>query len=117
MKNFSQFMLESKRISKDIYFNLTADFKSYRVCVDAVFTSRSLVEKIDTGETGRVSRRGSNHLICVTENGNMFKAWITDVKEVYEVGTCSYRKHAQQYSPGQPVKPFTGKVKIKSSYK
>ena len=25
MKNFSQFMLESKRISKDIYFNLTAD--------------------------------------------------------------------------------------------
>ena len=47
----------------------------------------------------------------------MFKAWITDVKEVYEVGTCEYRKHAQEYTPGQPIKPFSGKIKIKSSYK
>jgi len=117
MKNFSQFILESKKISKDIYFNLTADQLREEYITGNIFKEGSLLEKIDTGETGRVTRRGSNHLICVTENGNMFKAWITDVKEVYEVGTCSYRKHAQKYTPGQPVKPFTGKIKIKSSYK
>jgi uncharacterized protein YktA (UPF0223 family) len=81
-----------------------------------IFNEGTLVEKINTGEIGRVTRRGSNHLICVTEDGNMFKAWITDVKEVYEVGTCEYRKHAQEYTPGQPIKPFSGKIKIKSSY-
>ena len=30
-------------------------------------------------------RRGTNHLICVTEDGYMFKSWIKDVMEYTEV--------------------------------
>ena len=34
------------------------------------------------GEVGEIIRRGANHLICVTEEGNMFKSWIRDVIEL-----------------------------------
>ena len=32
--------------------------------------------------TGKVIRRGANHLICVDEEKNMFRCWINDAKEV-----------------------------------
>ncbi len=32
--------------------------------------------------TGKVIRRGANHLICVDEDKNMFRCWINDAKEV-----------------------------------
>ena len=117
MKNFSEFISKSTKLSQPILFDLTSDQVREEYVAGNIFNEGTLVEKINTGEIGRVTRRGSNHLICVTEDGNMFKAWITDVKEVYEVGTCEYRKHAQEYTPGQPIKHFSGKIKIKSSYK
>jgi hypothetical protein len=42
------------------------------------------VENLNTGFIGRVIRRGTNYLICVTEDNIMFKPWIKDVKEVFE---------------------------------
>jgi len=38
-----------------------------------------LVENLNTGMSGKIIRRGANHLICVTEDGMMFKSWIKDV--------------------------------------
>jgi hypothetical protein len=41
----------------------------------------AIVENVH-GQVGEIIRRGANHLICVTEGGEMFKSWIRDVVEV-----------------------------------
>jgi len=33
-------------------------------------------------EFGKVIRRGSNHLICLTKEGNMFKSFINTAKQL-----------------------------------
>lgn len=38
-----------------------------------------IVESCNTGLRGEIIRSGANHLICVTEDGIMFKSWIKDV--------------------------------------
>jgi hypothetical protein len=63
---------------------------------------------------GRILRRGANHLICVTNEGVMFKSWLKDVREVYEVGTCDYRAYTQKMTPGQPIVSYTD-VEVKKT--
>jgi hypothetical protein len=83
-----------------------------------LYPEDSLIENINTGLVGRVKRRGTNYLICVTEEGVMFKSWLQNVRaiseDVYEDGTDKYRKFLQSIIPGQPVKSFS-KVKIKET--
>lgn len=47
-----------------------------------LFKVGSIVESSTTGLRGEVIRSGANHLICVTDDGMMFKSWIKDVSEV-----------------------------------
>lgn len=47
-----------------------------------LFKVGSIVESSTTGLRGEIIRSGANHLICVTEDGFMFKSWIKDVSEV-----------------------------------
>lgn len=82
-----------------------------------IFRVGEYVENLNTGMIGQIIRRGTNHLICVTESGMMFKSWIKDVKESYSektmnrmmrmpgkpntlVGTLGYFKYAKQMTPG-----------------
>jgi hypothetical protein len=82
-----------------------------------IYNVGSFVENLNTGLNGRIIRRGTNHLICVTEDGIMFKSWIKDVKESYSenqmsrmmrltqkpntlVGTTGYFKYASKMTPG-----------------
>jgi len=82
-----------------------------------IYKVGTLVENLNTGLNGRVIRRGTNHLICVTEDGIMFKSWIKDVKESYSekhmdnmmrlpgkpntlVGTLGAFKYASMMTPG-----------------
>ena len=44
-----------------------------------------IVENINTGLHGEVIRRGTNYVICVCENGIMFKSWLKDLQEYTEV--------------------------------
>lgn len=77
----------------------------------------SLVENLNTGLRGRVMRRGTNHLICVTNEGTMFKSWISAVhlpEDVYEVGTDKYREALQKLTPGHPVGSYSG-ISIKET--
>lgn len=77
----------------------------------------SLIENLNTGLRGRVMRRGTNYLICVTNEGVMFKSWISAVhlpEDVYEVGTDKYRDKLQAITPGHPVGSYTG-VSIKET--
>ena len=52
---------------------------------NVVFDVGQLVENLNTGLVGRIIRRGTNYLICVTESGQMFKSWIKDLMEYTEV--------------------------------
>ena len=84
---------------------------------EKIFRSGQLVEDVNTGLRGRIIRRGTSYLICVTEDNMMFKSWIKDLTEVVkpahktgrygvsgrerEVGTPELRKYAQSMVPGQ----------------
>ena len=98
------------RIAPELDFNgLRWDYKN-----NQLFDVGTLVENQNTGLIGRVLRRGTNHLICVTNEGVMFKSWLKDIKEVYEVGTCEYRSYVQSITPGQPVISYTD-VEVKKT--
>ena len=99
-----------------------------------IFNINSIVENLNTGLIGKVIRRGTNYLICVTEDNMMFKSWVKDLKEYTEikmdskervpgkpntlVGTKGHFKHVADMTPGfekgdktnlQPGgKPFKG---------
>lgn len=47
-----------------------------------IYLVGDVVESLKTGMIGEVHRRGANHLICVTEDGLMFKSFLTDVHSV-----------------------------------
>ena len=61
------------------------DFQSLRenYVAEKIFQIGQLVENLNTGLVGRIIRRGTNYLICVTESEMMFKSWIKDVSEFY----------------------------------
>jgi hypothetical protein len=74
-----------------------------------IFNLGQLVENLNTGLIGKVIRKGTNYLICVTEKDNMFKSWIHDVMETVKrkekkpdtrIGTNAYYKYAQKMTPG-----------------
>ena len=44
-----------------------------------IFKVGSLVES--RGKEGKVIRRGANHLICLDEDQNMFRCWVSEAKE------------------------------------
>jgi hypothetical protein len=84
-----------------------------------IFKIGDRVQNLNTGLIGEVMRRGTNHLICVTEEGYMFKSWIKDVMEYTEVkmdrmyrepgkpntlfGTKGYLKYAVKQTPGSTL--------------
>jgi len=89
-----------------------------------IFNIGDIVENLNTGLIGKILRRGTNYLICVTEQDNMFKSWIRDVKESAftavsgvpasqrEVGTDSLRQYAQSMVSGQEkIRNFINKYR------
>lgn len=67
------------RISPELdYGGMRRDYK-----FNNIFQVDSLVENINSGLVGKVIRRGTNYLICVTEDGIMFKSWLKDLKEIF----------------------------------
>lgn len=84
--------------------------------VHNIYEVGSILENMNTGLRGEVIRRGTNYVICVTEDGVMFKSWLKDlVEHPHEIGTDEYRTYLQSLTPGQEVKSYTG-VKIASIY-
>ena len=87
---------------------------------ERIYQVGELVENLNTGLVGKIIRRGTNYLICVTEDNIMFKSWIKDVKESYQeksvnskmrlpgkpntlVGTVGYLKYVAQQTPGSEL--------------
>jgi len=67
-------------------FNLRENYVNKKI-----FRIGDIVENLNTGLVGEIIRRGANHLICVTEEGFMFKSWIKDVMEA-EVPSKNLKK-------------------------
>jgi len=77
-----------------------------------IFNIGDIVENINNGLVGRIIRRGTSYMICVTEDKIMFKSWIRDVVESTFtkvsgvpadqrlVGTDSLRKYTERLTPG-----------------
>lgn len=75
-----------------------------------LFQVGSWVENMNHGLIGEITRRGANYVIAVTKEGIMFKSWLRDIIEVYEIGTDAYRDHAISITPGQKY-PFINKIR------
>ena len=86
-----------------------------------IYKVGDIVENLNTGLVGKIIRRGTNYLICVTEDNIMFKSWIKDVTDVSgvpanqrEVGTDALRKYAETMVKGSSWgRQFINKYKKK----
>jgi len=94
-----------------------------------IFNLGDIVENLNTGLIGEIIRRGTNHLICVTQENYMFKSWIRDVMEYTEVkmdrrmrlpkkpntlvGTGGYLKNTMAATGTSSIKNFINKYKKK----
>lgn len=93
-----------------------------------IFNIGDIVENLNTGLVGKIIRRGTNHLICVTEEEYMFKSWIRDVMESVVnypgpsgvpadqrlVGTDAHREYVQRLTGTFDIKNFINKYKKKT---
>ena len=90
-------------------FNKQAKNTSYRH--GNLYEVGSHIQNTD-GEVGKIHRRGPNYVIAVTEEGDMFRSWVTDIKEYKQwntsgadqthrlVGTNKFRKFTERMTPG-----------------
>jgi hypothetical protein len=81
-----------------------------------IFNEGDFVKNLNNDLIGKIIRRGTNYLICVTEENKMFKSWIKDVVEYTEVkmdkkmraknkpntlvGTTGYFSNVAEKTPG-----------------
>ena len=106
------------------------DWKNLRenYITEKIFNVGQVVENLNSGLIGRIIRRGTNYLICVTEDNLMFKSWIKDVSEAVVngtnksgvpadqrlVGTDSLLKYTETMVPGSSYgKQFINKYRKK----
>ena len=75
---------KEKRLSKTTVTNspeITESELREKYITKEIFNEGDIVENLVNGMIGKIIRRGTNHLICVTEDDEMFKSWIRDVRE------------------------------------
>jgi|TARA_Y100000033_G_scaffold49369_1_gene57614 hypothetical protein len=92
-------------------FNSDAKRTSFRHGV--IFSVGEYISLLSEEKVGKVHRTGPNYVIAVTEDGEMFRAWIDDIKEYKQfnksgdpnsdnrlVGTPQFTKFAKDHVPG-----------------
>ena len=105
------------------------DFDKVNIIVGLIYRIGDIVENLNTGLIGKIIRRGTNHLICLTKEEYMFKSWIRDVMEYDEKtmerrmrvpgkpntleGTGGYLKNAMAATGTTSIKNFINKYKVK----
>ena len=47
-----------------------------------VFVEGDYVMSAITGQKGRIHRACTNYVICGTEGGEMFRAWVKDIRDI-----------------------------------
>jgi hypothetical protein len=103
MKSLSDFTKKSKIAEA----NITRD-KFYK---NEVYKKGEWV-LTEQGQVGKIHRRGPNYVLCLTAENTKFRSWITDIKEVFEIGTDAYREYVMSITPGQKVAKPKNTVKV-----
>ena len=103
MKSLSDFTKKSKVAEA----NITKD-KFYK---NEVYKTGEWV-LTEQGQVGKIHRRGPNYVLCLTVENTKFRSWITDIKEVFEIGTDAYREYVMSITPGQKVAKPKNTVKV-----
>jgi hypothetical protein len=67
MKNFKQLKQE---VTQEFYLQ------------KEIFQEGDYIMNINTGQKGKIIRPGVNYVIAVTEDNQMFRAWVKDIREV-----------------------------------
>jgi hypothetical protein len=47
-----------------------------------IFQEGDYIMNVNTGQKGKIIRPGVNYVIAVTEDNQMFRAWVKDIREV-----------------------------------
>ena len=47
-----------------------------------VFVEGDFIMNATTGQKCKIHRAGVNYVICVTEEGEMFRAWVKDIRDI-----------------------------------
>ena len=106
MKSLSDFTKKSKVAEA----NITRD-KFYK---NEVYKKGEWV-LTEQGQVGKIHRRGPNYVLCLTAENTKFRSWITDIKEVFEIGTDAYREYVMSLTPGQKTVKPKGTEKVKQT--
>jgi hypothetical protein len=67
MKNFKQLRQE---VTQESYIQ------------KEIFQEGDYIMNVNTGQKGKIIRPGVNYVIAVTEDNQMFRAWVKDIREV-----------------------------------
>ena len=96
-----------------------------RYIAKEIFLEGDWIESTSNGMIGKIIRRGTNYLICVTEDDQMFKPWIHDVIEWTNVsgvpadqrlvGTDSHREYVMGLMGVKNIRNFINKYKAKKA--
>jgi len=104
MKSFSDFAKKTQvaeaKITKDKFYKNEVYKKGEWVLTEA-------------GQVGKILRRGPNYVLCLTAEETTFRTWITNIREVFEIGTDAYREYVMSLTPGQKVQKPEGSVAVK----
>ena len=106
MKSFSDFAKKTKVAEA----NITKD-KFYK---NEVYKKGEWI-LTENGQVGKILRRGPNYVLCLTAEETTFRTWITNIQEVFEIGTDAYREYVMSLTPGQKVQKPEGTVKVKQT--
>ena len=106
MKSFSEFAKTTKvaeaKITKDKFYKNEVYKKGEWILTE-------------NGQVGKILRRGPNYVLCLTAEETTFRTWITNIQEVFEIGTDAYREYVMSLTPGQKVQKPEGTVKVKQT--
>ena len=89
-----------------------------------LFQIGCFIENLNTGIITKVVSRGSNYLISIDENDNVFRTWLKDLVEAdfdetqwskpstREFGTDSLADYVRRITPGEFIKKINKKDKV-----
>ena len=89
-----------------------------------LFAVGTIVENVNTGVVGKVVSRGSNYVIYVDEEDNVYRSWLKDLVESdwskpsnREFGTDSLNNYVRSMTPGEFIKKINKKEKVTAAAK
>lgn len=65
------------------------------------FIEGDMIMNALTGEKGTIHRSGVNYVIAITESGNMFRAWVKDIRAVQVTDTINKERKSSIFNNGK----------------